>query len=322
MSLSPPRILILGATGQLGRALVHEAARQDIQALALGREQVDFSRPDLIRARLAQHTLAFNPTHVINATAYTAVDRAELEPELAMRVNAESVAELGHACGAMGLPLVHFSTDYVFNGCLPLTEAYRPDSPTDPQSVYGLTKRAGEVALMVCGANVVVFRTSWVYAAHGSNFFQTMVSAAQKREQLSVVDDQFGAPTSAHWIARQVIKVCEQWQEGSRILHLTASGHTHWCGFARTLLRLARQANPNLPWRVTTDEQVQVVSTQQYEDALRAAGRTDPIAPRPANSRLDCSEAFERFALEAMAWQAQLEEVVFLSTKSIGAKAT
>ena len=304
--------MILGASGQLGRALFDEAARQGIQALALSREQVDFSRPDLIRARLAQHTPAFNPTHVINATAYTAVDRAELEPELATRVNAESVAELGHACGVMGLPLVHFSTDYVFNGRLPLTEAYTPDHPTDPQSFYGASKREGEVALMACGANVIVFRTSWVYAAYGSNFFKTMVSAAQRREQLSVVNDQFGAPTSAHWLARQTIKACEQWQEGSRILHLTASGHTHWCDFARTLLRLARQANPNLPWRVTTDEQVQVVSTQQYEDALRAAGRTDPIAPRPANSRLDSSETFERFRLEASSWHAQLEEVVLL----------
>ena len=307
-----PRILFLGASGQLGRALVSETAQQGIEARALGREQIDFSKPEWVRTQLAQYAEAFAPTHVINATAYTAVDLAELEPELAMRVNAESVAVLGHACGALGLPLIHFSTDYVFNGRLPLTQAYSPDHPTDPQSVYGSSKRAGEVALMACSANVIVFRTSWVYAAHGSNFFQTMVSAAQKRDQLSVVNDQFGAPTSAHWLARQAIRVCEQWQKGSRILHLTASGHTHWCDFARTLLHLARQANPNLPWRVTTDEQVQAVSTQQYEEALRTAGRTDPIAPRPKNSRLDCSETFERFSLEASTWQAQLEEVVSL----------
>jgi dTDP-4-dehydrorhamnose reductase len=291
---------------------VNETAKQGIEFQALRREQIDFSKPELIRAQLGQYAEAFAPTHVINATAYTAVDRAELEPELATSVNAESVAELGHVCGALGLPLIHFSTDYVFNGRLPLTEAYRPDNPTDPQSVYGATKRTGEVALMACSANVIVFRTSWVYAAHGSNFFQTMVSAAQRRDQLSVVNDQFGAPTSAHWLARQAIRVCEQRQEGSRILHLTAAGYTHWCDFARTLLGLARQANPSLPWRVTTDEQVQAVSTQQYEDALRAAGRTDPIAPRPKNSRLDSSETFERFRLEASSWQAQLEEVVSL----------
>jgi len=307
-----PRILILGASGQLGRALVSETAQQGIEARALGREQIDFSKPEWVRTQLAQYADAFAPTHVINATAYTAVDLAELEPELAMRVNAESVAELGHACGALGLPLIHFSTDHVFNGRLPLTQAYGPDHPTHPQSVYGSSKWAGEVALMACSTNVIVFRTSWVYAAHGSNFFQTMVSASQKRDQLSVVNDQFGAPTSAHWLARQAIRVCEQWQKGSRILHLTASGHTHWCDFARTLLGLARQANPNLPWRVTTDEQVHAVSTQQYEDALRTAGRTDPIAPRPKNSRLDCSETFERFRLEASTWQAQLEEVVSL----------
>jgi len=312
MSPPRPRILILGASGQLGRALVDEAAQQGIQAQALRREQIDFSKPELIRTQLAQYAEAFAPTHVINATAYTAVDRAEFEPELAMRVNADSVAELGHACGALGLPLIHFSTDYVFNGRLPLTEAYSPDHPTDPQSVYGATKRAGEVELMACSANVIVFRTSWVYAAHGSNFFQTMVSAAQKRDQLSVVNDQFGAPTSAHWLARQAILVCAQWQEGSRILHLTASGHTHWCDFARTLLGLARQANPSLPWRVVTDAQVQAVSTQQYEDTLRSAGRTHPIAPRPKNSRLDSSETFERFRLEASSWQMQLEEVVSL----------
>jgi len=312
MSPPRPRILILGASGQLGRAIVNETSQQGIEAQALRREQIDFSKPELIRAQLAQYAEAFAPTHVINATAYTAVDRAELEPKLAMRVNAESVAELGHACGALGLPLVHFSTDYVFNGRLPLAEAYSPDHPTDPQSAYGATKRTGEVALMACSANVIVFRTSWVYAAHGSNFFQTMVSAAQKRDQLSVVNDQFGAPTSAHWLARQAIGVCAEWQEGSRILHLTASGHTHWCDFARILLRLARQANPNLPWRVTTDAQVQAVSTQQYEDALRTAGSTDPIASRPKNSRLDSSETFERFRLEASSWQAQLEEVVSL----------
>ena len=312
MSSPHPRILILGASGQLGQALVNETSQQGIEAQALRREQIDFSKPELIRAQLAQYAEAFAPTHVINATAYTAVDRAELEPELAMRVNAESLAELGHACGLLGLTLLHFSTDYVFNGRLPLPEAYRADHPTDPQSVYGSSKRAGEVALMACSANAIVFRTSWVYAAHGSNFFQTMVSAAQKRDQLSVVNDQFGAPTSAHWLARQAIGVCAQWQESSRILHLTASGHTHWCDFARILLRLARQAHPNLPWRVTTDEQVQAVSTQQYEDTLRAAGRTDPIAPRPKNSRLDSSETFERFRLEASSWQAQLEEVVSL----------
>ena len=312
MSPPRPRILILGASGQLGRALVSETAQQGIEARALGREQIDFSKPEWVRTQLAQYAEAFAPTHVINATAYTAVDRAELERELAMRVNGESVAELGRVCGALGLPLIHFSTDYVFNGRLPLTQAYGPDHPTDPQSVYGSSKRAGEQALMASGANVIVFRTSWVYAAHGSNFFQTMVSAAQKRDQLSVVNDQFGAPTSAHWLARQAIRVCEQWQKGSRILHLTASGHAHWCDFARTLLHLARQANPNLPWRVTTDEQVQAVSTQQYEEALRTAGRTDPIAPRPKNSRLDCSETFERFSLEASSWQAQLEEVVSL----------
>ena len=312
MSPARPRILILGASGQLGQALVNETAQQGIEACALCREQIDFSKPGRVRAQLAQYAAAFAPPHVINATAYTAVDSAELERELAMRVNAESVAELGHACSVLELPLIHFSTDYVFNGRLPLAEAYGPDHPTDPQSVYGSSKRAGEVALMACSANVIVFRTSWVYAAHGSNFFQTMVSAAQKRDQLSVVNDQFGAPTSAHWLARQAIRVCEQWQKGSRILHLTASGHTHWCDFARTLLHLARQANPNLPWRVTTDEQVQAVSTQQYEEALRTAGRTDPIAPRPKNSRLDCSETFERFSLEASSWQAQLEEVVSL----------
>jgi len=312
MSPPRPRILILGASGQLGRALVNETAQQGIEARALRREQIDFSKPELIRTLLAQYAKAFAPTHLINATAYTAVDRAELEPELAMRVNAESVAELGHTCGALGLPIVQFSTDYVFNGRLPLTEAYRADHPTDPQSVYGSSKRAGEVALMACSANVIVFRTSWVYAAHGSNFFQTMVSAAQKRDQLSVVNDQFGAPTSAHWLARQAIRVCAQWQEGSIILHLTASGHTHWCDFARTLLGLARQAHPNLPWRVTTDAQVQEVSTRQYEDTLRAAGFTDPIAPRPKNSRLDSSETFERFRLEASSWQMQLEEVVSL----------
>jgi len=291
---------------------VNEAAQQGIEAQALRREQTDFSKPELIRTQLAQYAEAFAPTHVINATAYTAVDRAQLEPELAMRVNAESVAELGDACGALGLPLIHFSTDYVFDGRLPLTLAYGPDHTTDPQSVYGSSKRAGEVALMACSANVIVFRTSWVYAAHGTNFFQTMVSAAQKRDQLSVVNDQYGAPTSAHWLARQAIRVCEQWQKGSRMLNLTASGHTHWCDFARTLLGLARQANPSLPWRVTNDAQVQAVSTQQYEDTLRAAGRTDPIAPRPKNSRLDSSETFERFSLEASSWQAQLEEVVSL----------
>jgi len=312
MSPPPPRILILGASGQLGRALVDETTQRGIEAHALGRDQIDFSKPELIRTQLAQYAEAFAATHVINATAYTAVDRAELEPELAMRVNAESVAELGHVCGALGLPLVHFSTDYVFNGRLPLTEAYRADHATDPQSVYGSSKRAGEVALMACSANVIVFRTSWVYAAHGSNFFQTMVSAAQKRDQLSVVNDQFGTPTSAHWLAQQAIRVCAQWHEGSRVLHLTASGHTHWCDFARTLLGLARQAHPRLPWRVTTDAQVQAVSTQQYEDTLRAAGRTDPIAPRPKNSRLDSSETFERFRLEASSWRAQLEEVVSL----------
>jgi len=224
MSPPRPRILILGASGQLGRALVDEAAQQGIQAQALRREQIDFSKPELIRTQLAQYAEAFAPTHVINATAYTAVDRAEFEPELAMRVNADSVAELGHACGALGLPLIHFSTDYVFNGRLPLTEAYSPDHPTDPQSVYGATKRAGEVELMACSANVIVFRTSWVYAAHGSNFFQTMVSAAQKR-----------GPTQCG----------ERPVRGAHIRPLVgSSGHSCLCAMARRL----KNSAPDCLW--------------------------------------------------------------------------
>jgi dTDP-4-dehydrorhamnose reductase len=325
---------VLGASGQVGHALTaldgqwlrlakggertearesqrvaltpgSTAGTRTLKVVGLTRQEADLASPlfaQQLRAALAIH----KPTHVINAAAYTAVDRAEVEPELAQAINATAVETLGQVCKAAGVPVIHLSTDYVFDGHKPVGQPYTPNDAVNPQCVYGRTKAEGEARLMAAtqGHPALVFRTSWVFSAHGSNFVKTMLALAEQRDELRVVSDQHGAPTSAEWIAQSLLQVCAQWpatqSEGLAlrgIFHLTASGETTWHAFAQHLLAEARAIVPSRPWRIQSNDQVLAVSTTDYEQGMRASGRNAPMAPRPVNSVLDNSSTIATFKM-------------------------
>lgn len=286
--------LVLGASGQVGREL-----RRALQPLgpgvALGRHECDLAVPGAVAAAVRTYA----PHVVINAAAYTAVDRAESEPELAQRINADAVAELAESCAARDIALVHYSTDYVFGG-----QGARPfheDDGTGPLSVYGITKLAGEQAIARAGAPALVFRTSWVYAAHGHNFVHTMLRLARERDHLRIVDDQVGAPTWAATIADVTALALHAWQREqwaakyAGTYHLTSAGATSWCGFARAIFEEASAMGMLAPDRVP---QVEAIATREYPQP----------APRPLNSRLDTRRLEETFTVCLPDWRDALHE--------------
>ena len=209
------RLLVLGASGQVGHALtaLHGSNMVNATVIGLTRGAADLAHPAAFSRQLRAAISAHQPTHVINAAAYTAVDRAEQEPQLAQAINAEAVEALGQTCQAAGVPVIHLSTDYVFDGRKPLGEAHLPQDPVNPQGVYGRTKATGEKGFLAATAGhpALVFRTSWVFSSHGANFVKTMLALAQQRDELRVVNDQHGAPTSAEWIAQSLLQVCASW---------------------------------------------------------------------------------------------------------------
>ncbi|MFM8415029.1 MAG: dTDP-4-dehydrorhamnose reductase [Planctomycetota bacterium] len=271
------KIVLLGATGQVGRELA--AVLPDIgELVACDRSRADLERPDEVVALLARE----RPGGIVNAAAYTAVDRAEHEPERAELVNATAVAAIAAEAARQGAFFVHYSTDYVFDG----TAAGRygeADEPR-PQSVYGRTKLAGERAVAAAGGRHYVFRTSWVYAPHGTNFLRTILRLAGERDELGVVADQQGVPTSAALIAEVTAEVlrraADPWTSiATGLYHLAARGETTWHAYAEFLLAAAREAG--LPVRVRPGA-VRPLTTAEYPTAAR----------RPANSRL-CTEKLE-----------------------------
>ncbi len=294
--------LVLGAGGQLGRELRVAVAEGLGEKLAQNwvwadREVCDLAEPEQIRCSLQQ----WQPGLIINAAAYTAVDRAESEPELAHRINAEAVAELAQGAQRLGAAMVHFSTDYVFDG--QLDRPYRESDVPAPQSVYGRTKFQGEQALSSVLGRHLIIRTSWVFARHGANFLKTMLKLAQERETLRVVSDQWGAPTSARWLARQSLQACVQ-ALGSPLAmprwglyHLTGQGHTNWHAYAVHVLTQAARWGVKL--RVQAAD-VEAIETAQYPTP----------AVRPMNSRLDCALWQRTWGQALPDWQSQVDQVL------------
>lgn len=286
-------ILVVGAEGQVARALSERAAASVRAVETRGRPTLDLAAPDTITPALE----AVAPVAVVNAAAYTAVDKAESEEALAAAVNAEGVAALARACAARDLPLVHLSTDYVFDG--------RKDAPyvetdvTAPQGAYGRTKLAGEEAVLAAGGPALVCRTAWVYSPFGHNFVKTMLRVAATRDALRVVDDQHGNPTSALDIADAVLALvarCEAdgWPTGGdSLLHVAGTGETTWCGLARRIFAIAG------PLGGPTAE-VEAIATADYPTP----------ATRPANSRLDTRRLAERHGIRLPRWEESLETVV------------
>lgn len=287
------KILLFGKGGQLGWELQRSLATLgELVALDFdtpGELCGDFTRLADIAATVRQ----VRPDVVVNAAAYTAVDKAESEPELARRINAEAPGALADAAEEIGAWFVHYSTDYVFDGSG--ERPWREEDATNPLSVYGQTKRDGEIAAARCRKHLI-FRTSWVYAARGGNFIRTMLKLAQERERLTVIDDQVGAPTGADLLAdvaaHAVRAVCATPARSdlAGLYHLVAGGETSWYGYARLIIEQAR--NAGLPVRVAPDAIVPI-PTEAY-----------PLpAPRPRNSRLDTSKLQAAYDLVLPDWR-------------------
>jgi len=277
------RVLVFGRFGQVGRALVDAAPRFGIEATALGRDQVDITD----RAVVLDAVGRLRPDAVVNAAAYTAVDRSESDVEAALAVNGAGAGHVAEACRAAGVPLVHVSTDYVFDGRKPAP--YVETDPVNPLGAYGRSKLAGERAVADAWSRHLILRTSWVYAPVGHNFVRTMLRLAGERSELSVVDDQHGCPTAAEDLAALV---CDLLSRGDGLegrwglYHAAGAGVTTWCGFAREIFR-QREALTGLAGPV-----VQAVPTSAYPTPT----------PRPPNSALDCSRLRATFGVSLPAW--------------------
>lgn len=286
------KLLVIGRGGQVGWELTRSLAPLG-HVVALGREDADLSRPDRLPVLISE----IKPDVVVNAAAYTAVDKAESEAKLASTINADAVGALAEGARDIGALFVHFSTDYVFDG--KKADPYAETDAPGPLNEYGRGKLAGEKAIEAAGGDWLVFRTSWVYAARGSNFFQTMLRLAQERETLRVVADQYGAPTAARMIAdltahaiRQSAAERKSGLFESGLFHMTAQGSTSWFAFASQIIDAFASACPG---RVLT-RSIEPIASSEYVTA----------AERPRNSLLDNGKLERRFGLFRQDWDTYL----------------
>lgn len=281
------RPLVLGANGQLGRAL---SRRLGPDALAYDHRQLDVTAPDLtVRLQAA------NPDIVINCAAYTAVDRAESDPDLAFAVNGTAPGVIAKYCASAEIPLIHYSTDYVYSG-----SGVRPWVETDtpaPINQYGASKLAGDRAIAACGGRWLILRTSWVYDENGGNFMNSILRLAAKEEVLSVVDDQVGAPNYAGSLAGLTASIVQRLAEKmpfpSGVYHMSAKGESSWHGFAEAIVAGARVRGAILSTRTINK------TTSDIQ------GRP---ARRPNNSRLDCCKVEKAFGITMQGWKKDLED--------------
>ena len=293
------KILLLGKNGQVGWELQRSLAPLG-EVMALDRHSTsycgDLSKPQ----ELAQTVLAYKPDVIVNAAAHTAVDKAESDPDLARCLNTDAPAALAKAAAQVGAWLVHYSTDYVFDGSG--SHARLESEGTGPLSVYGQTKLDGEQAIAASGCKHLIFRTSWVYAARGGNFAKTMLRLAQEREKLTVINDQHGAPTGADLIAdvtAHALRHVQTTQNAalSGVYHLVASGETTWHGYASHVIEEAKRINPALGWKVA---EMAPVPTSAFPTP----------ATRPLNSRLSTAKLQQAFGLVLPPWQQGVDRML------------
>ncbi len=288
------KLLLLGGNGQVGRELRRSLAPLGELVVATrdgigANVAADFDAPP----SLANLVRAVSPDVVVNAAAYTAVDRAENESAAAFRINAEAPAAIARACAAAGVLLLHYSTDYVFDG--QATRPYREDDATAPLGVYGASKLAGEQAIRASRARHAILRTAWVYAAHSSNFLRTMLRLGADRDELRVVADQVGAPTPAAWIADATADMLRHGIEHSGTWHLTQAGETSWHGFASAIMEEAHELG--LLARKPT---VLPITTNDYPTPAR----------RPAYSVLDTTRLHRDFGINPPDWREGLRRTL------------
>jgi len=283
-------VLIAGKNGQVARCLRDLAFQQNIPIVAVGRPELDLED----RASIDRVLDAVDPSAVINAAAYTAVDRAETESAAAFSINCNGAAEIADAAGRRLIPFLHFSTDYVFDG--EKKSPYNEDDTPAPLNIYGASKLAGEVAVLKANPNAAILRTSWIYSPYGNNFVKTMLRLSETQPIVKVVDDQRGAPTSAAELASAVLKIVARLQsvgirnDDAGIYHLAAEGEASWHEFAATIFAGLARRRRSVPL-------LRPITTDEYPTPAR----------RPRNSCLDCSRAERVFGVRLASWRSSLE---------------
>lgn len=293
MTVAGP-ILVLGRTGQLAQELSRVARAENLDAQFAGRPTFDIAAPGAAEELIKR----VQPRLVINAAAYTAVDEAESKPDLAFAINADGPKSVAETCVSEGVPLIHISTDYVFDGTA--KQPYSETDETDPIGVYGQSKRAGEVAILKSGCDAIILRTAWVYSVHGKNFVKTMLRLAEARDQVSVVNDQIGSPTSAAHLAEAVLKLAQRLFEDHidgespwGIYHCAGSGRASWSDVARRVFEVSAAAG---------GPSAEVID-------ITSAEFPSPVT-RPANSQLWGARLKAQFDIELPHWTSGVDDTV------------
>ncbi len=285
------RLAVTGKNGQVVSALL-ALASAELEIVALGRPELDLAQPETVLKTLRE----VKPDAVVSAAAYTAVDKAESEQDIAFAVNRDGAKAVAQAASDLSIPLIHLSTDYVFDGNK--DTAYVESDPTGPTSVYGRSKLEGERAVSEATDNYVVLRTAWVYSEYGNNFVKTMLRLSENRDEINVVADQFGCPTSANDIAAAVVTIARKLVEDSSaplrgVFHLSGTGETNWANFAKQIFAFSAETGGK---SIVVND----ITTAQYPTPAR----------RPANSRLDCSKLEEVYGIKLPSWQTSTRAVV------------
>lgn len=285
------RLAVTGKNGQVVSA-VQALANDELEIVSLGRPELDVAQPETVLKALRDA----KPDVVISAAAYTAVDKAESEPDIAFAVNRDGARAVALAARDLGIPIIHLSTDYVFDG----TKAtpYVESDPTGPTSIYGRSKLEGEQAVAEATGDYAILRTAWVYSEYGNNFVKTMLRLSENRDEINVVSDQFGCPTSANDIAAAVVTIARKLVEDSSaslrgVFHLSGTGETNWANFAKQIFAFSEENGGKS--MIVND-----ITTAQYPTPAR----------RPANSRLDCSKLEAVYGIRLPNWQTSTRAVV------------
>jgi len=279
------KILVTGINGQVGHALMHELTEHEL--IGLSRDDCDLTNPDQIKQVIDQH----HPDLIINPAAYTKVDQAEDEPELAFKINRDAPKVIAEKAQEYHIPLIHFSTDYVFDG--EKKAAYVEDDPTHPLGVYGQSKCAGEEAILEVGGLTYIFRTSWVYSNVGYNFYLTMKRLSQERNKLKIVGDQFGVPTSNKFIAEQMKVIIPKLNDNNTgTYHLVPDGSCSWYEFAKQIIS---QTNPQFDLK-----NIHEIETHEFPTKTK----------RPTNSVLNNVKIKNTFNLSFNDWSEELNKII------------
>ncbi|WP_198243303.1 dTDP-4-dehydrorhamnose reductase [methane-oxidizing endosymbiont of Gigantopelta aegis] len=283
------KIIVTGCQGQVGQELIQQAQALHWDVIGVNHQSLDITDLEAVNSTIKQ----VNPDAVVNAAAYTAVDKAETEKALAFAVNRDGPKNLAKVCSQMDIPLLHYSTDYVFDGRK--TTAYAETDTTAPLGVYGESKLAGEHAIVDSCKKYLIFRTSWVFSVHGSNFVKTMLKLGAEREELGIVADQFGKPTSASEIARISLHILQQPIKNWGIYHLAQPDPISWHGFAQALFKQA--SDEGMVFKL---KDIRAITTADYPTP----------AKRPVNSVLDCQVLEQTFKLNIRPWRESLAQVI------------